>query len=133
MAVTKYKQQGNCHELAVALKVSELGGSVAWPYGDGQPYDLIADFGGKVSRVQVKGTHSVKKCGSAHVNLKKGSRRNEWYDKNDCDMMIVCTPLGNYVIPVNELKWGVLTTWPIGTKPTPPRYEPWREAWHLLK
>lgn len=133
MAVTKYKQQGNCHELAVALKVSELGGTVAWPYGDGQPYDLIADFGGKVSRVQVKGTHSVKKCGTAYVNLQKGSRRNGRYNKDDCDVVIACTPLGNFVIPVSELKWSRLTTWPIGTKKGHPRYEKWREAWHLLR
>ena len=133
MAATKYKQQGNCHELAIALKVTELGGAVSWPYGDGQAYDLITDFKGVINRVQVKGTYTVRDCGSSYVNLAKGSRRNDSYDSSDCDVMIVQTPLGRYVIPIEYLDLKTLFVWPIGTRPTQPHYEPYKEAWHLLK
>jgi len=133
VAVTKYKQQGNCHELAVALKITELGGAVSWPYGDGQAYDLVADFNGKINRVQVKGTHLVAENGTATVSLLKGSRRMKAYNSSEIDVMIACTPLGKYVIPIRNLKLTALTIWPVGTRKRQPAYDPFKEAWHLLR
>ena len=133
VAITKYKQQGNCHELAVALKVAELGGTVLWPYGDGQAYDLVADFNGKISRIQVKGTCQIDKNGSTKVNLQKGSRKHSPYNIRDCDLVVAVTPLGNFVIPVKVLRTYRLVAWPVGVKKKLPVYEPFKEAWHLLK
>jgi hypothetical protein len=133
VAVTKFKRQGNCHELAVALKLTELGGIVSWPYGDGQSYDLIVDFDGKVSRVQVKGTAKMNKSGGCTVNLHKGCRGSEVYTKDDIDVMIACTPLGTFVIPIKAMKLTALSVWTIGTRKKQPSYEPFREAWHLLR
>jgi hypothetical protein len=133
VAATKYKQQGNCHELAVALKITELGGAVSWPYGDGQAYDLVADFNGKISRVQVKGTCQIAKNGSTSVNLQKGSRKHSPYNLRDCDLVVAVTPLGNFVIPISALGTYRLVAWPVGVRKKPPYYEPYKEAWHLMR
>ena len=67
------------------------------------------------------------------VNLHKGCRRTEVYTKEDIDVMIACTPLGKYVIPIKDLKLTALSIWPVGTRKRQPSYEPFKEAWHLLK
>ena len=47
---------GNLGEAKVLAKFVELGIQVYLPFGDGSVVDLIADFNGKLNRIQVKST-----------------------------------------------------------------------------
>jgi hypothetical protein len=48
------KTKGDISELRVALALAELGYAVSKPLGENQRYDLIADDGDRLHRVQVK-------------------------------------------------------------------------------
>ena len=135
VARTKYHEAGNRHELAVALRLTEEGGSVAWPIGDGSAWDLVSDFEGKVNRIQVKGSDLVSPTGLVQVNLTKGSRHAQRYSRTDCDFVVaVAGKLGMYVIPVDEVKHSRLSTWTGGRRRgRMPNYDNYKEAWHLLK
>ena len=135
VARTKFQAKGNRHELAVALRLSDEGGSVGWPFGEGAAWDLLSDFNGKVNRIQVKGSDVVKPNGTVEVNLTKGARRASPYSKEDCDYIVaVAGTVGMYVIPVEDVKHGRLFTWTGGRhKGQLPKYDSYKEAWHLLK
>lgn len=47
---------GNLGEAKVLAKFTELGVQCYLPFGDGSTADLIADFNGKLNRIQVKST-----------------------------------------------------------------------------
>jgi hypothetical protein len=48
------KSKGDVSELRVAVRLTELGYAVSKPLGENQRYDLIADDGERLQRVQVK-------------------------------------------------------------------------------
>ena len=48
------KNIGNIGEAKALAKFVELGIQVYLPFGDNERSDLIADFGGKLNRIQVK-------------------------------------------------------------------------------
>ena len=48
------KQVGNIGEAAILSKLVEYGVSVYIPFGDNEKADLVADFNGKLVRIQVK-------------------------------------------------------------------------------
>jgi PD-(D/E)XK endonuclease len=52
------KKKGDLAELKVAADLAERGCSISFPYGEDCDYDLIADFEGRLHRVQVKYTES---------------------------------------------------------------------------
>jgi PD-(D/E)XK endonuclease len=52
------KQKGDLAELKVAADLVGRGCQIAIPFGEDSDYDLIADFGGRLHRVQVKFTVS---------------------------------------------------------------------------
>ena len=135
MGVTKHKQQGNKAELAVALRLTEMGASVAWPYGDGAAWDLLADFDGKLTRIQVKSSNMVNQRGTVRVNLYKGYKSAVRYTLKEADFIIaVAAHVGTYIIPVDKITKTRLYTWTGGQRRGQlPHYEAFKEAWHLLK
>ena len=50
---------GNLGEAKVLAKFVELGIQVYIPFGDGSTVDLIADFNGKLNRIQVKTSQKI--------------------------------------------------------------------------
>ena len=48
------KSIGNIGEAKVLAKFVELGISIYLPFGDNEKADLIADFGGKLNKIQIK-------------------------------------------------------------------------------
>lgn len=81
-------QKGNLGEVRVLSEFVKLGVQCYLPYGDGSGVDLIAEFGGKLNRIQVKTTESLNKAGAMEWKVTRqegyhGSRA--MYDKNDID------------------------------------------------
>jgi hypothetical protein len=56
--VASLKRKGDFAELRVAADLSERGCHVAIPFGEDSDYDLLADFKGRIHRIQVKYTES---------------------------------------------------------------------------
>lgn len=85
---------------------------VSIPLNDTQPYDLIADFDGKLQRIQVKTTRHTKTNGKSYnVGLRNcggnrtGSVRAVPFDGSKCDYLFVYTGSNkSYLIPSNEIK-----------------------------
>jgi hypothetical protein len=132
------KQRGELAEIAFLHKAADLGFGVAKPYGDSERYDFILDSGERLWKVQVKsvatnyplGSHGYRTA-SCHS---RGSCKDLPYTANEIDFFVVyIVPLGIwYVIPV-ELVTPVLGLYfyPSGCR-LGGRFEPYREAWHLM-
>jgi Holliday junction resolvase-like predicted endonuclease len=56
--VASLKQKGDLAELKVAADLAQRGCSISIPFGEDSDYDLVADFEGRLHRVQVKYTES---------------------------------------------------------------------------
>jgi hypothetical protein len=52
------KKKGDLAELKVAADLVSRGCELSIPFGEDSDYDLIADYGGRLHRVQVKYTKS---------------------------------------------------------------------------
>jgi len=130
------KRIGEQAELRVAARISELGGTVSFPHGDSAGYDLVAEFSGKVSRLQVKSSEI--KDGRAY---RVYSCRNKLtpYTPLDCDMFVCAVPYAHYVIPVDKVGENTsIRLWEPGTNRSYKKHplcdwEEYREAWYLLK
>ena len=48
------KEKGNIGEIQILLEFLKRGVQVSIPFGDNARYDLVADFGGKLNKIQVK-------------------------------------------------------------------------------
>ena len=57
-------QKGNLGEVKVLSEFVKLGVQCYLPYGDGSGVDLIAEFGNKLNRIQVKTTETLNKAGA---------------------------------------------------------------------
>lgn len=100
------KQKGNLTELQCITAFIEQGCGISIPYGDNSKYDFIADFCGKLYKIQVK-TSSLKdensiqfSCRSTHVNCK--GTKNERYTENDIDFFSTYWNNQCYLIPVKD-------------------------------
>ena len=101
------KLKGDIAEQATILKLLELGWGVSKPVGDRLPYDLIADVGGSLIRLQVKSawfnSHDQNFC--IDVRRTKTNRRQmvrSLYTNQDFDFALVYLPEIRifYVFPV---------------------------------
>ena len=57
-------QVGNIGEVRVLSEFVKLGIPCYLPYGDGNTCDLIAEFNGKLNRIQIKTTQSLNRAGA---------------------------------------------------------------------
>lgn len=126
------KQQGTVHELAVAKHLVELGATICWPVGDNAGFDLVCDWHGKLSRLQVKGS-STEMVGSYRIHLKRGQGRVTDYTKRDCDALVACCPLGFWVIPIGKIDRAVLIAWPGIKRGKRPHYDKFKDGWKVLR
>ena len=113
------RRKGGIAELAVAAKLSEIGFTVSWPLIE-DAYDLIAEKGGAMHRIQVKSAtlskHSSYRCCLEHSggSSPDGVKIKKRYCKKDCDFIILYLPFskdypdligdGFYIIPVEATR-----------------------------
>ena len=90
--------------------LTDQGYLVSVPLNDSQKYDLIADFGGELSRIQVKTTRQKSDWGQFEVGLRTlGGNQSfhtiQKFDKTSCDMLYVLTEEGGqYLIPTEVIE-----------------------------
>ena len=81
-------QVGNIGEVRVLSEFVKLGIPCYLPYGDGNTCDLIAEFNGKLNRIQIKTTQSLNKAGAMEwkVTRQAGYHGNRvQYSSEDID------------------------------------------------
>lgn len=77
------KRIGNIGEAKVLAKFVECGIPVYIPFGDNEKADLVAEFGGRLNKIQVK-TSSVSYAGQTSFSLtsstshRKGGKKNKY-------------------------------------------------------
>ena len=103
------KSKGDMSELRVAIALTNAGYAVSKPFGENQRYDLIADDGDRLHRVQVK-TGRVRRgvvkfsCSSTHGHRRTGNLATRPYTGQIEFLAVYCPDSGKvYVIPEAEL------------------------------
>lgn len=102
--------QGNLG-LAKAIEYfTSQGITVSIPLNDTQPYDLVADFNGKLQKISVKTGRSTKNNITYSVQLRNtgGGRKNGirqvLFDNSSCDYIFIYTIDEHlYLIPASEV------------------------------
>ena len=102
--------QGNLG-LAKAIEYfTSQGITVSLPLNDTQPYDLVADFNGKLQKVSVKTGRSTKNSITYSIQLRNtgGGRKNGirqvLFDNSSCDYVFIYTIDERlYLIPASEV------------------------------
>lgn len=82
------KQIGNIGESRVLFEFVKRGIPVYLPFGDNESADIIADFNGKLNKIQVKTTTFEKTPGSIEFNIAKrptGEGKRIAYNDNQVD------------------------------------------------
>ena len=145
------KRLGEVSQAAFLLKAEMLGLHLALPWGDSERYDFVvwARDGGRVYRVQVKGTGRLHRRGyevqPVHSTRGQGKKR---YTKKDIDVIAAhVQPVDAwYLIPIERVgRAKSLRFYPgIERKSLPSRrgkrarrkpreWEQWRNAWEVLE
>jgi hypothetical protein len=134
------KRRGELAELAFAHKAATQGFGVAKPYGDSERFDFILisrDWpeGDKLWRVQVKSTATLNE-GFYHVNAhRRTNGRVTAYKPTEVDFLVayIIPDDSCFIFPIQVLA----TVTSPSFRPKKSRrkgiYEPYREAWHLMK
>lgn len=127
------RDPGVVAEMLFAVAAIKHGAFASKPLGDTAQYDIVVDFKGKLSRVQVKATDAKPtKTGSYHVPLRccNGIAGRRYYTSADTDFVaIYLKPRDRwYIIPIAAVRSSVSI--PRNGSGSFVLYE---EAWHLLK
>lgn len=102
------KDKGDISEAVIAAEFLKLGIPIAKPFGDNQPYDLIADINGTLKKIQIKTGNLNNGCvrfntsNSINTNILK-ERKSENY-KGKVDYIAVYCPTNNscYIINIDK-------------------------------
>lgn len=114
MDIHATQQKGDLAELCVAAKLKEYGYTVLFPFTENQSYDLVADTGDEMLRVQVK--YASEKDGRVKVtcygpNSSKTGNNKTFYTPDDIDgIAAYCRDTGNfYWVPVDDINRYTIT------------------------
>ena len=111
MARAENKIKGNIGEAAILYEFVKRKIPVAIPYGDNERYDLIAEFGGKLNKIQIKYCSVESRndgvecpCASSYNHT---SNRNTWetYENDNIDYFCFWIASDNLalIIPMSEI------------------------------
>ena len=100
------KTKGELSEAAVLFAFIKRGVLVATPHGDNQRYDLIAEIGNKLFRIQIKTARRGSSPGSIYFSTRSVGYRGKQkrYTANEVDLFAAYDPATEttYVVPIAE-------------------------------
>lgn len=103
--MTDKKIKGLSTELLCQYYLTLLGYNVSIPLGEDCKYDMIADFGGILTRIQVKSCREESNgicISTKSSSLKSGGTRRRSYNKKDIDYFATFYKEKMYMVPVEE-------------------------------
>lgn len=123
------KLRGEWAELCFMVRAAEKGLRVSKPWGETAHYDFVVEGAERFVRVQVKSTMFVHRRGySCAVRGCRGPYRGDAFD------FVAAYLIPEdvwYIIPAEKIRGhGSVALYP---KLKTAKYEPYREAWHLLR
>jgi PD-(D/E)XK nuclease superfamily protein len=126
------KQRGEMAEAAFVAKASSLGLCLSKPWGESSRYDLIADNGKRLLRIQVKSAHRADECGGYTFHAYGNTTRAYGVDEIDVLVAYVVPENAWYVFPVEEFrKYKSMKLFPASRRRRS-RFEKFREAWGVV-
>lgn len=95
------KEKGNIGEAIALAKFIELGVQVSIPFGDNARYDLVAEFNGKLNKIQVKYCNQLSENDSVICPCASSTNHttNKHYTTYEKDVDYMCF----YLAPWNEI------------------------------
>jgi hypothetical protein len=130
MDIKDQKRRGEWAELRFLARATDLGMTVIRPWGDSFHYDMVVEWEGSLLRVQVKSTIR-RRCNSYYFTLRGAIRR---YTRDDFDFLAAyLIPEDTWYIIPSEVALTNINQICITPGSSTSRYEPYREAWPLLK
>jgi len=130
------KRTGELAEAAFVVKCAALGYAVSKPWGDSERYDFILDAGNRAWRVQIKCTESLRANAYEVQSTYCDQKKKGHYTAADIDFLVAyIIPLDLwYIVPATALPPSAsLRFYPKGILTRRPRFEQYREAWHLFR
>lgn len=103
------KMKGNIGEIRAIYEFIKRGIPVAIPFGDNERYDLIAEFNGKLNKIQVKYSSLISESGAircqTHSSYKHRREKEIKTYENDIDYFVFyLTPWDEIIIiPIEEV------------------------------
>lgn len=103
------KEKGNIGEAIILAEFVKRGIQVSIPYGDNARYDLIADFNGKLNKIQIKYCDQLTENNSVVCPCASSTNHttNKHYStyEDDVDYMCFYLPTWNktMIIPISEI------------------------------
>lgn len=130
MEIKDQKRRGEWAELRFLARAAELGLTVIRPWGDSLHYDMVVEWEGCLLRVQVKSTMR-RRSNSYYFTLRGAIHR---YTREDFDFLAAYLIPEDvwYIIP-SDIALTNINQICITPGSSTSRYEPYREAWQLLK
>ena len=134
------KQMGTIAESQVVTKLLQEGFGVSWAVGDNVSWDVVSDWRGKVSRLQIKATSTRASRGTWRSVAAHGSGLKQKYDRTQIDALVCVLPWAMFVVPAPKLEDVTLSFWEPGKHPRYStkrfslcKYEWAKERWDFLK
>jgi len=122
------KLRGEWAESVFMARAGEHGLPVSKPWGDMNSYDCVVGSPGKFAAVQVKCTISELSSGGYKCSV---CSHNKPYEEGAFDFLAAYVVMEDawYIVPAAEIRGmkSISLSTPGG------KYEPYREAWHLLR
>ncbi|MGH9512102.1 MAG: group I intron-associated PD-(D/E)XK endonuclease [Terriglobales bacterium] len=123
------KKRGEWAESVFAARAAENGLQISKPFGDSGRFDCVVGTPGKFAAVQVKCTIAKQHNAKGYIcNLKSNNKK---YRPRSFDFLAAYAILEDtwYIVPEKAIRgMGAICLCS-----TMPKYEEYREAWHLLK
>lgn len=104
------KDKGNIGEAIILAEFVKRNIQVSIPFGDNARYDLIADFNGKLNKIQVKYSSEISPTGAAscHCASSTNHTTNKHYDTYDGDVDFLCFYIASWditaIVPIDDIK-----------------------------
>jgi PD-(D/E)XK endonuclease len=130
------KRTGEVSEAAFMLKARTLGFGIAKPWGDSERYDFILYLGSRFWRVQLKCTEILRARGyDVQPIYSVYGQGKVIYTPKDIDVLVAhIVPLKVwYILPVEVFQHSTSLRFYPDIACKSPRWEQYREAWHLLQ
>jgi hypothetical protein len=125
------KERGEWAELWFMALARGMGFGVLKPYGESGRYDVAVEWGGRISRVQVKSTVYCRRGNEYCLNVHGPGRKQ--YEQGTVDFFAVWViPMGEwYIIPYAAMGKRQTLHFTAGSKRS--KWGRYREAWELLR
>lgn len=125
------KVKGTIAEFYILCELLKRDFIVSCVQGDYSGYDLIADWKGHLSRIQVKSTTVKETKWGYHITVGRGNSSKTKYTQLDCDFVLCVIPDKLvYVIPIREITSISLR---INPKSIISKWVKYQNAWELLR